>query len=93
MVTQQEWFTVDEAAQYLRISRRTIYKLCEEGILVGHRTSKRGHWRFRKEELDKALKKGVPEDETEELVALTATADPVLAEIWANEKDEAYDRV
>lgn len=93
MVIQQEWFTVDEAAQYLRISRRTIYKLCEEGVLVGHRTSKRGHWRFRKEDLDKALKKGVPEDETEELVALTATADPVLAEIWANEKDEAYDRV
>lgn len=43
MVMQQEWFTVDEAAEYLRISRRTIYKLCKEGTLVGHRTSKRGH--------------------------------------------------
>lgn len=93
MVIQREWFTVDEAAEYLRISRRTIYKLCEEGTLVGHRTSKRGHWRFRKEELDKAMKKGIPEDEMEEIVALTATADPVLAEVWDNEKDEAYDRV
>ncbi len=90
---QQEWLTVEEAAEYLRVSKRTIYRLCQEGELVGYRTSKRGYWRFRKEDLDKALKKGIPEDEMEELVALTATADPVLAEIWDNEKDEAYDRV
>lgn len=93
MVIQQEWFTVDEAAEYLRVSKRTIYRLCREGGLVGYRTSKRGYWRFRKEDLDKALKKGIAEDEMEELMALTAAADPVLAEIWANEKDEAYDRV
>jgi hypothetical protein len=80
VVTQQEWFTVDEAAEYLRVS-------------VGYRTSKRGYWRFRKEDLDKALKKGAPEDDTEGLVALTATADPVLAEVWSNDKDAAYDRV
>jgi excisionase family DNA binding protein len=93
VIIQQEWFTVDEAAEYLRVSKRTIYRLCQERELVGYRTSRRGYWRFRKEDLDKALKKGIPEDETEGLVALTATADPVLAEIWANEKDEAYDRV
>ena len=93
MVIQQEWFTVGEAAGYLRISKRTIYKLVEEGVLVGHRTSKRGHWRFRKEELDKAMKKGIPENDHEGLVALSAVGDPVLAEIWDNEKDEAYDRL
>lgn len=93
MVIQQEWFTVGEAAEYLRISKRTIYKLCEEGLLVGHRTSKRGHWRFRKEELDKAMKKGIPENDHEGLIVLSAMADPVLAEIWDNEKDAAYDRV
>ncbi|MBI4322503.1 MAG: helix-turn-helix domain-containing protein [Chloroflexi bacterium] len=93
MVVQQERFTIDEAAEYLRLSKRTIYRLCQEGELVGHRTSRRGCWRFRKEDLDKALRKGIPEDETKELVALTATADPVLAEIWDNEKDKAYDRV
>lgn len=93
MVIQQEWFTVGEAAEYLRISKRTIYKLCEEGFLVGHRTSKRGHWRFRKEELDKAMKKGIPENDHEGLVVLNAMAAPVLAEIWDNEKDAAYDRV
>lgn len=93
MVVQQEWFTVGEAAAYLRMSKRTVYKLCEEGVLVGHRTSKKGHWRFRKEELDKAMKKGIPENDHEGLVALNAVGDPVLAEIWDNERDAAYDRV
>ena len=93
MVIQQEWFTVSEAAEYLRVSKRTIYKLCEEGILAGHRTSKRGHWRFRKEELDKAMTGGVLENDHKGLIALNATADPVLAEIWNNDKDAAYDRV
>jgi len=30
--------------------------------------------------------------EQESLLALTAQADPVLAELWDNEKDAAYDR-
>lgn len=82
-----------EAAAYLRISKRTIYKLCKEGVLVGHRTSKRGHWRFRKQELDKAMTKGIPGNDHEGLATLSAMVDPVLAELWDNEKDEAYDRV
>ena len=93
MVIQQEWFTVDEAAEYLRVSKRTIYRLCQDGELMGYRTSRRGYWRFRKEDLDKALKKSIPEDEMEDLAALTATTDPVLAEIWHNERDAAYDRI
>jgi len=92
-VIQQEWFTVGEAAEYLRVSKRTIHRLCQEGRLVGYRTSKRGYWRFRKEELDKAMKRQVAENDTEGLVALTAMTDPVLAEIWDNDKDAAYDRV
>ena len=31
MVVTQEWFTVEEAAEYLRVSKRTIYKLTEGG--------------------------------------------------------------
>jgi hypothetical protein len=33
------------------------------------------------------------ENTTEELMALTAQADPVLAGLWDNEKDAAYDRL
>jgi len=32
-------------------------------------------------------------ENTEELLALTAQADPVLAGLWDNEKDAAYDRL
>jgi excisionase family DNA binding protein len=60
-VVTQEWFTVGEAAEYLRVSKRTIYKLCQDGLLVGHRIGKRGHWRFRKKELDNALKGSIKE--------------------------------
>lgn len=31
--------------------------------------------------------------EQESLLALTAQADPVLAELWDNEKDASYDRL
>ena len=58
-VVTQEWFTVGEAAEYLRVSKRTIYKLCQDGLLVGHRISNRGHWRFRKKELDNAMRRSM----------------------------------
>jgi len=32
-------------------------------------------------------------DETEGVLGLTASSDPVLAELWNNEKDSAYDRL
>jgi uncharacterized protein (DUF1778 family) len=32
-------------------------------------------------------------DEGQELLALTAKTDPVLAELWDNRKDAAYDRL
>ncbi len=32
-------------------------------------------------------------DEGEEVLALTAKADPVLAELWDNRRDSAYDRL
>jgi len=32
-------------------------------------------------------------DDGEEIVALTAKADPVLADLWDNDKDAAYDRL
>ena len=32
-------------------------------------------------------------DESEELLALNAKADPLLAELWDNRRDAAYDRL
>ena len=92
MVITKEWFTIEEAAQYLSVSKRTIYKLTKEGRLPAFRISLERHRRFRKEDLDKALRPAKEIAEIERLFTLTAKTDPVLAEIWDNEKDAAYDR-
>jgi excisionase family DNA binding protein len=93
MVITKEWFTVEEAAEYLCVSRRTIYKLTKEGRLPAFRIGKERHRRFRKEDIDKVPRPGDEIANVEMLLKLSAKADPVLAEVWDNEKDAAYDRV
>jgi excisionase family DNA binding protein len=93
MAIVKEWFTVDEAAEYLSVSRRTIYKLTKEGRLPAFSIGKERHRRFRKEDLDRALRPGEEVASLETLLKLSAKVDPVLAEIWDNEKDAAYDRI
>lgn len=92
MVITKEWFTVEEAAQYLCVSKRTIYKLTTEGRLPAFRIGRERHRRFRKEDLDKVPRSGEETRNLDRILRLTAKADPVLAEIWDNEKDAAYDR-
>jgi len=93
MVITKEWFTVEEAAEYLCVSRRTIYKLTKEGRLPAFRIGKERHRRFRREDIDKVPRPGEEIANVEMLLKLSAKADPVLAEVWDNEKDAAYDRV
>jgi excisionase family DNA binding protein len=93
MVITKEWFTVEEAAEYLCVSRRTIYKLTKEGRLPAFRIGKERHRRFRKEDLDKVPRPGEEIVNVEAFLRLSANADPVLAEVWDNDKDAAYDRV
>jgi len=93
MVITKEWFTVAEAAEYLCVSKRTIYKLTKEGRLPAFRIGKERHRRFRKEDLDKVPRPGEEAANIEALLKLSARADPVLAEIWDNERDAAYDRI
>ena len=93
MVITKEWFTVEEAAEYLCVSRRTIYKLTKEGRLPAFRIGKERHRRFRKEDIDKVPRPGEDIANVEMLLKLSAKADPVLAEVWDNDKDAAYDRV
>jgi len=93
MAITKEWFTVEEAAEYLCVSRRTIYKLTKEGRLPAFRIGKERHRRFRKEDLDKVPRPGEEIANVEALLKLSAKADQVLAEVWDNDKDAAYDRV
>lgn len=46
-------FTVDDLAAYLKLPKRTIYKLAQEGKVPGHKVGK--HWRFHRETIDRWL--------------------------------------
>jgi excisionase family DNA binding protein len=92
----KEWYTVDEAAEYLGISRRTVYKLSHEGRLHTFILGRKRTRRFRKEDLDRVpqpLEVGAEKTEMDTLSTLSAWGDPVLADLWDNEKDAAYDIV
>lgn len=93
MEITKEWFTVEEAAEYLRVSKRTIYKLTKEGRLPAFRIGKERHRRFRRENLDNVPRPTEETENTEALLKLSAETDPVLAEVWGNERDAAYDRI
>ena len=93
MIIIKEWFTIEEAAEYLCVSRRTIYKLTSEGRLPAFRISRERHRRFRKEDLDKVPRSDEEARNMGNMLVLTARADPMLAELWDNDKDAAYDRI
>ncbi len=87
MATAKEWFTTDEAAAYLGVSRRTVYKLSTEGRLVPHLVGRERGRRFRRADLDSALTPlpSIPP------AHLLAAEDPVLGNLWDNDDDAAYD--
>ncbi len=86
---RQEWYTIDESASYLRVSRRTIYQLIHDGQLAAYRVGAGGHRRFKRNDLERLMRK----EDSEFIEAMTASADPVLAELWGNEKDAEYDSI
>ena len=53
MVIPKEWFKLDEAAEYLGVSKRTVYKWSKEGRLKTYILGRERTRRFRKEDLDK----------------------------------------
>ena len=46
----EEILSLDEAAQYLRIKRRTLYSLAARGVVPAAKIG--GQWRFRRSQLD-----------------------------------------
>jgi excisionase family DNA binding protein len=93
MVITKEWFTINDAAEYLCVSRRTIYKMTKEGRLPAFIIGEDRHRRFRKEDLDKVPKTSKKLELIEDCHVLTASSDPVLADIWNNDNDSIYDKI
>lgn len=54
MQRTDEVFTLDELAEYLKLSKSTTYKLVGEGKIPGQKIGR--HWRFSKEAIKKWLK-------------------------------------
>ena len=46
--------TIEELADYLKISKSTLYKLAQSGALPGIKVGR--HWRFHREAIDEWLK-------------------------------------
>jgi excisionase family DNA binding protein len=57
----QQWFTPPEAAEYLRVTRSTIYRWTREGRLRAHDLPTGGGRRYRREELDRLLGSSPPD--------------------------------
>lgn len=47
--------TIDELAEYLKISKSTLYKLAQAGKVPGQKVGR--HWRFRKPAIDRWFEK------------------------------------
>lgn len=46
-------FTVDDLAAYLKLPKRTIYKLAQEAKIPGHKVGR--HWRFSRAVIERWL--------------------------------------
>ena len=51
-------FKIEELAQYLKISKSTLYKLAQDGKPPGQKVGK--HWRFHKNAIDRWLQQRGP---------------------------------
>ena len=84
-MTDSPWMTLREAADYLRVSQRTMRTLVVREQVTAYRINPRGALRFKAGDLDECL------EPTMGPAPLTALSDPVLAELWDNDDDAIYD--
>ena len=66
-----EIMTIGEAAQYLRISSSSLYKLAQTRRVPCQKVGR--HWRFRKEALDRWLE-AIPVNDNPPMLSVTASS-------------------
>jgi excisionase family DNA binding protein len=57
MDREGEILTLDEIAAYLKIGKRTVYRLAQKGDIPAFKLG--GTWRFRRSELDRWIAEGI----------------------------------
>jgi len=72
--------TVDQAADYLQVSKVTIWRWLSTGKLPGAKIG--GRWRILRREID-GLLEGEPD--------MAAASEAAFAEVWDNDEDAIYD--
>lgn len=55
-VSTSPWMTPEEAADYLRVSRATLYRMCGAKVIPFHELPGSKRRRFRRDELDAAVR-------------------------------------
>jgi excisionase family DNA binding protein len=60
----EPWFSVEEVAAHLRVSKETVYRWLEKGKIPAHRVGKQ--WRFKPTEVDEWVRSGSASDNREE---------------------------
>jgi excisionase family DNA binding protein len=60
---KQEWFTPAEAADYLRVTRQTIYNYMDQGILPYYEIKIGRGRRLRRQDLEALLQRSSQEEE------------------------------
>ena len=83
------WYTIDEAADHMAVSKRTVQQLIRDRQLIAYRVGRGGHRRVKAEDLDSAMHR----DDDVGIGSMTALDDPVLAELWDNDRDSVYDQL
>ena len=83
------WYTIEEAAGHMIVSKRTVQQLIRDVQLAAYRVGRGGHRRVKAVDLDSAMQL----DDRVERVSITASEDPVLADLWENDQDSVYDRL
>jgi excisionase family DNA binding protein len=54
--TQDVVLTIDELAEYLKLSKSTLYHFARRGVVPGHKIGR--HWRFHRQAIDAWMKAG-----------------------------------
>ena len=52
--SEPQVMTIDELAKYLRLSKSTLYKLCQKHEIPGQKIGR--HWRFLRDEINQWLR-------------------------------------
>ncbi len=85
-MTDTPWMTLEEAAEYLRVSERTMRTLIAKEQVAAYRVGPAGNLRFKRDDLDRSLEPvSLPH------TVLRAEDYPLWAELWDNEYDAVFD--